>query len=532
MQSRTVTGDPATLHQGVMVNQADVVAFLSSPTAYGSTAQVQRIDTHSSVVFLVGERVFKLKRAVRYDYLDYSTVDRRRECCVAELRLNRRTAPSVYHRVRAVTGDGPGTLTLDGNGAAVEWLVEMSRFDESDVLDGLADRGRLDLAVMPVLARAVAKLHAVAEWRFDHGGRRGMAWVIDGNADGFHEYGQGALDPGVCRQLTTRSHEALELQADRLMARRAQGFVRRCHGDLHLGNVCLLDGQPTLFDCVEFSDQISCIDVLYDLAFLVMDLLHRGLPRHAHAACNEYVVATTDFDGLALLPLFLSVRAAVRAKTSATAARLQGTPAEQERQRQAAREYLHLALSVLDPAPARLVAIGGLSGAGKSVVARELAPAIGAAPGALVLRSDVVRKSLLGVAPAVPLGSEGYAAGVTRRVYRELASRAATAVAAGHSVIVDAVFADPRDRMAIAEAARLTSVPFAGVWLDAPADTRTDRVARRTGDASDATPAVLQEQLARGIGELDWSRVDAAGEREATVRAVESCIGGASASDA
>jgi uncharacterized protein len=527
MHSRTITDDPTRRHQGVTVNQADVIAYLSSPTAYGSTAPIQRIDTHSSVVFLVDERVFKLKRAVRYDYLDYSTVERRRECCMAEVRLNRRTAPSVYHRVRVVTCDGDGTLALDGDGAAVEWLVEMSRFDESDVLDGLAERGTLDLALMPALARAVAKLHAVAEWRFDRGGRRGMAWVIDGNADGFHEYGQGALDPAACRRLTTRTHEMLERHADRLMARRAQGYVRRCHGDLHLRNVCLLDGQPTLFDCIEFSDQISCIDVLYDLAFLVMDLLHRGLPRHAHAVCNEYVVATADVDGLALMPLFLSVRAAVRAKTSATAARLQVTPAEQERQQQAARDYLSLALSALDPAPAKLVAVGGLSGAGKSVVARELAPAIGAAPGALVLRSDVVRKSLLGVAPAIPLGSEGYAAGVTRRVYRELASRAAIAVAAGHSVIVDAVFADPRDRMAIADIARRGSVPFYGVWLDAPVDTRAARVARRTGDASDATPVVLREQLARGIGELDWPHVDAAGEREATARAVKAFVEGA-----
>lgn len=524
MHSRTVLGDPVSRHDGDTANQADVIAFLSSSSAYGSTARIQRIDTHSSVVFLVDERVFKLKRAVRYDYLDYSTVARRRECCLAEIRLNRRTAPSIYHRVRAVTCDEHGTLALDGDGAPVEWLVEMSRFDESAVLDDLAKRGALDLALMPELARAVARLHAVAEWRFDHGGRRGMAWVIDGNADGFHEYGQEILDPAACRRLTTRSHETLEFQADRLMERRAQGYVRRCHGDLHLRNVCLLNGQPTLFDCIEFSDQISCIDVLYDLAFLLMDLLHRGLPRHAHAVCNEYVVATGDLDGLALMPLFLSVRAAVRAKTCATAARLQVTTAEEEREHQAARDYLDVALSALDPAPARLIAIGGLSGAGKSVVAKELAPGIGAAPGAIVLRSDVVRKSLLGVGPATRLGSEGYAAGVTRRVYRELGSRAAAAVAAGHSVIVDAVFADPRDRAAIADVARDASVPFCGVWLDAPVETRAHRVGQRTADASDATPVVLREQLARGIGELDWPNVDAGGERAATARAVMTVV--------
>lgn len=529
MRSTTTACDPHSPRPprpGPTVNQRDIIAFLGSPAAYGSTTgAVERIDTHCSVVFLVDERAFKLKRALQYDYLNYSTVERRRECCLAEVRLNRRTAPSVYHRVRAVTCDANGSLALDGDGPAVEWLVEMSRFDESDVLDGMAERGTLDLALMPELARAVARLHAIAEWRFDHGGRRGMAWVIDGNADGFHDYGPGVLDPAACLRLTTRSHEALSHQADRLMTRRAEGFVRRCHGDLHLRNVCLLEGRPTLFDCIEFSDQIVCIDVLYDLAFLVMDLLHRGLGQHAHAVCNEYVTATADLDGLALMPLFLSVRAAVRAKTSATAARLQSTPTAQAMQRQAAQDYLTLALSLIDPAPARLVAIGGLSGVGKSVVAKRLAPTIGAAPGALVLRSDVIRKSLLAVGPADRLGSEGYTAGVTRSVYRELAVRATTAAAAGHSVIVDAVFADPSDRVVIADVARTTGVPFTGVWLDAPVDTRADRIVRRSGDVSDATPAVLREQLARDIGNLDWARVDAAGERDATARAVEACVG-------
>lgn len=524
MHSRTTTAAAARHPAEATVNQAAVVAFLSSPAAYGATGTVERIDTHTSVVFLVDDRVFKLKRALQYDYLDYSTVERRRECCLAELRLNRRTAPSLYRQVVAVTRHGTGSFELGGNGQAVEWLVEMSRFDESTLLDGLAERGTLSLTLMPELARAVARLHAIAEWRFDHGGRRGMAWVIDGNADGFHEYGPGALDAADCRRLTTSSHATLDRQADRLMARRAQGFVRRCHGDLHLRNVCLLDGRPTLFDCIEFSDDIACIDVLYDLAFLVMDLLHRGLPQHAQELCNEYVTATSDIDGLALMPLFLSVRAAVRAKTSATAARLQPTPDAQARERQTAQDYLDLALSALDPVPARLVAIGGLSGTGKSVTARHVAPRIGAAPGALVLRSDVVRKSLLGVPAADRLGSDGYTEGVTRRVYRELAARAATAVAAGRAVIVDAVFADPRDRMVIAEVARVADVPFSGVWLDAPIDTRIDRIERRSGDVSDATPAVLREQLSRSLGQLDWARVDGAGERDATARAVQAVV--------
>jgi predicted kinase len=303
------------------------------------------------------------------------------------------------------------------------------------------------------------------------------------------------------------------------MRRRPQGFVRRCHGDLHLRTVCLINGQPTLFDCIEFSDAVACIDVIYDLAFLVMDLLHRGLGRHAQVVYNEYVAATGDLDGLALLPLFLSALAAVRAKTSATAAKLESDATRRSRRCDEARSYLELALTLIAPPAPRLVAIGGLSGTGKSTLARQLAPGLGAAPGALVLRSDLIRKSLLGAHPLDRLGSEGYTEGMTRSVYRELADRATRATAAGRTVIVDAVFADPRDRSVIAEVATTLDVPFTGVWLEAPLDTRAARVAARRHDVSDATPAILREQLARDIGELSWPTLDAGLGGDALARA-------------
>ena len=501
-------------------DQRQTIALLSTPSTYGPDVDaVQRIDTHSAIVFLAGDRAYKLKRAVRYDYLDFSTLESRLRACADEVRLNRRTAPGLYLGSRPITRELDGALELDGRGAVVDWVVEMVRFDESAVFDRMAECGTLDPALMPPLARAIARLHAVAEWRFDHGGRRGMAWVIDGNADGFAEYGPGVLDTTACRRLTDLSHEMLERQADHLMARRPRGFVRRCHGDLHLRNVCLIDGRPTLFDCVEFSDEVACIDVLYDLAFLLMDLLHRQLRPHAHLVYNEYVTATDDLDGLALLPLFLSARAAVKAKTSATAARLQSDPMEQAALGEAARAYLDLALALIVPAPARLIAVGGLSGTGKSTLARRLAPELGAPPGALVLRSDIVRKSLLGVRPMERLGSEGYTEGVTRSVYRKLAERAAVATGGGCTVVIDAVFGDPRDRAVIADVARTAGVPFLGLWLEAPADLRGARVAARRDDVSDATQAVLREQLSRDVGEIDWVRLDAASDETAVVRA-------------
>ena len=506
-------------------DQRLTIALLSTPSTYGpGVNEVRRIDTHSAIVFLAGDRAYKLKRAVRYDYLDFSTLESRLRACADEVRLNRRTAPDLYLGSRPITCGPDGALELDGGGAVVDWVVEMVRFAESAVFDRLAEQGQLNVALMPPLARAVARLHAVAEWRFDHGGRRGMAWVIDGNADGFAEYGPGLLDPTACRQLTDRSHAMLERQANRLMARRPQGFVRRCHGDLHLRNVCLIDGRPTLFDCIEFSDAVACIDVLYDLAFLLMDLLHRNLGTHAHAVYNEYVTVTDDLDGLALLPLFLSARAAVKAKTSATAARFQSDPADQAALGRAAHEYLDLALSLIEPAPARLIAVGGLSGAGKSTLAKRLAPGLGALPGALVLRSDLVRKSLLGVRPMARLGSEGYAEGVTRSVYRKLAERATIATGGGRTVLVDAVFADPRDRAVIAGVARAVGVPFTGLWLEAPADVRGVRVTERRDDVSDATQAVLREQLGRDVGEMDWARLDTASDEATVAGAAEALL--------
>ena len=206
--------------------------------------------------------------------------------------------------------------------------------------------------------------------------------------------------------------------------RRASGFVRQCHGDLHLRNIVLLDGRPTLFDGVEFNDKIACTDVLYDLAFLLMDLWRRGLPRHANAVWNRYLSDTGDLDGLSLLPLFLSCRAAVRAKTSATAARLQPDARRGNELQALAREYLAMAERLLHPPRPCLVAVGGFSGTGKSTLALGLAPSVGAVPGAVVIRSDEIRKRLSGVSPLDRLGPEGYSSEMSERVYATVAERA------------------------------------------------------------------------------------------------------------
>jgi aminoglycoside phosphotransferase family enzyme/predicted kinase len=491
-------------------NQTLVIDLLAAPSTHGG-ATVERIDTHGSIVFLAGARAYKLKRAVRFDYLDFSTPERRRTLCEAEVRLNRRTAPTLYRGVVAVTCEDDGSYALGGNGSPVDWLVEMNRFPQEALFDRLASVGALDIELMSPLAAAIADFHKSAEPRSDHGGEAGMSWVIDGNAAGFTEFGRPCLDPSAASRVTEDSRRELGCRAEVLERRRQSGFVRQCHGDLHLRNIVVVDGRPTLFDGVEFNDEISCTDVFYDLAFLLMDLWRRRLPRHANTVWNRYLVETADFEGVSLVPLFLSCRAAVRAKTSATAAQLQHDAQRRSELESMAREYLATAEQFLRPPHPCLVAVGGLSGSGKSTLALRLAPSIGAVPGAVVLRSDETRKRLCGVPLLQRLGPEGYSSHVSERVYSTVAEQAALVLRAGHSVVVDAVYARAADRRVIEQVAEAASVPFIGLWLDAPESLLIDRTAQRRNDASDADTNVVRMQRAQDLGDIRWSRLDASG---------------------
>jgi len=508
-------------------DQSNVVAFLSSPSTHAGAA-VERIDTHASIVFLAGEHAWKLKRAVRYAYLDYSTANHRQAMCEAEVQINRRTAPALYRSVTAVTRQADGSLAIAGGGTPVDWLVEMARFDQSALFDRLAATGLLPLQLMGSLAHTIANFHRLADSRANYGGWDAMRRVIDGNAAGFAAEGAGVLEPAKWAKLTDRSRFAVDRAGVLLDQRREDGLVRHCHGDLHLRNIVLLGGQPTLFDAIEFNDEISSIDVLYDLAFLLMDLWHRGLPRHANALWNGYLADSGDLDGLALMPLFLSCRAAIMAKTTATAANLH-TDAGRRTQLQAlANDYLDMADALLQPSPRRLIAVGGLSGSGKSTLAMALAPSVGAAPGAVVIRSDEIRKRQCGVKPLARLGPEGYTTEVTRRVYASVMERADEAVRGGYVAIADAVFAQPADREAIQCVARAAGVPFTGLWLEAPAALRVSRVEGRGPDVSDAGPDVIRRQLEYRLDSLQWHHLDASGTRQQLCDAAAVFVGGQS----
>lgn len=511
-------------------SQSDVIAFLSRPQTFGLNAPVERIETHISVVFLAGDHVFKLKREVRFPYLDFSTLDRRRQACEAEILLNRRTAPDLYERVAAVTREAGGTLALDGAGEAVDYVVVMRRFDQATLFDRLAADNKLDGELLDRLTDRIAEFHRGAEKRLDHGGAAGLRAVLDQNAAAFVRHGEAVFDKAIVAELAAAEKGAFAALADQLEDRRQNGFVRHCHGDLHLRNICLWQGEPTLFDAIEFSEGIACVDVGYDLAFLLMDLIRRDLGGAANRVLNRYLMRSGDLGALAPMRLFLSCRAALRAHIAADAARAVRDATARAAQLAEARAYLHLALDLLAQAPARLIAVGGLSGTGKSTLARLLAPTIASVPGAVILRSDAIRKELLGADPFARLGPEAYTPQVTGRVFAELGRRAAGVLAAGHSVIADAVFGEAAQRTAIASVARQAGYEFSGIWLDARHEILAARVAGRTKDVSDATVAVLEAQRGRIAGpseaeRADWTRVDAAGDPEIVASRALSVLG-------
>jgi uncharacterized protein len=505
--------------------QREVITFLRDSASYGAGVErVDVIETHISLVFLAGEHAYKLKRAVRLPYLDFSNVELRHRACAAELALNRRTAPALYLGLQRIGHDAQGKIGFV-DGPAVDWVVVMRRFDQALLFDALARANRLDGHLIDALADHIARFHEAAEPRPDQGGAAALGEVAETNHQVLAAASGVVFTPDTVEAIHAKWHEALAVAGELLDRRRQAGKVRHCHGDLHLRNICLLDGKPTLFDCLEFSDALASIDILYDLAFLLMDLVYRGFDALANRVLNRYLDRTGEDDGLAAMPLFLSLRAGIRAHVTATALARAASQDEKQKMAEEARRYLELAHRALAPRHRRLVAVGGPSGSGKSTLAAALAPEFGPCPGARLLRSDVTRKLLLGVAPETPLPEDAYTSEIGHRVYDRLRRKAASALAAGYSAIVDAVSLHPAERNSFAEVARAAGAPFFGLWLDAAPAAMAERIRTRRNDASDATPAVLDRQLDHDPGPIDWLRLDAGGDPEKTLAAARRALG-------
>lgn len=462
--------------------QAEAAAFLAA------RAGAAPVETHISAVFVGPDTAWKMKKAVALGFLDFTRIEDRARFCERELELNRPHAPGIYRDVVPLTRGPDGALREGGDGPAVEWVLRMAPVPEGDFLDRVAPTP----ALLDAVADAVAAMHPAAP-RAEVDAPAALGRILEGNVPSALRAG---LDAARVEAWAASARAELARIAPALAARGAEGFVRRCHGDLHLGNICLWDGRPTLFDALEFDEALATIDVGYDLAFLLMDLDLRHGRAAANRVLNRYVARTGDAGLVAGLPLWLSLRAMIRAHVEAA------------RGRDAA-ALLAAAEAHLRPAPARLIAVGGLQGTGKSTLARALAPALGRCPGALVLRTDEARKRRFGLVPEQRLPPEAYAEEVSRAVHAEVFAMARAALAAGHCAVIDAVFLDPRQRAAAEDVARGAGLRFDGVWLEAPLDVLRARIAARRGDASDADEAVLLRAAAVDPGAITWHRIAA-----------------------
>jgi hypothetical protein len=501
-----------------------MAAFLADPATHGG-AKTQRIDTHTAAVVVAGDRAWKLRRQVDYGWLDYSTRARRRHCAEREIALNSGTAPGLYLGLGGIVPEGSGWRLVEPGDLPenAEPVVVMRRFRQRDLFDRMAAAGRLTPELMRATGRAVADMHKAAP------GREGMGRLPAFAGRETNELAQLADLLGA-EAVATFSAE-VQARAEAHAGLAARRGARRCHGDLHLRNIVLWQGRPAPFDCIDFNDAFTDIDPLYDLAFLAMDLDHRGhgeLAVEVFNAWAERMAAEpgadvgTAYGGLALMPFFKACRAGIRAKVGALALRGRD-PEACAAERVEARAYLALAIRYLTAAPPpRLIAVGGLSGSGKSTLAWLLAGRLGA----VVLRSDAIRKGFWGVEQTEKLPDQAYAAEVTERVYRAMLERARMALAGGAAVILDAAHLRTEERDRAGALAAEAGVPFEGIWLDAPVERLKARVTARAADASDADAGVVEQQTGYDLGPIRWQRLAAEGSPAAVADMAMAALAG------
>jgi aminoglycoside phosphotransferase family enzyme/predicted kinase len=504
--------------------QAQLVEALRQAEAGSSLRPPHVIETHISYVLLTGRHAYKIKKAVRLGFLDYSTLASRRRYCELELRLNRRLAPAIYLDVVAITGI-PKHPTVGGDGPVLEYAVRMREFPQEALLSHMLQQGSVTPAHIDDLAARVAAFHrAVAVAPPD--GPFGIPHVVfDLAMANFAETRPILATPSdvdALDALRDWTRREFDVRAADLEGRRRDGFIRECHGDLHLGNIALVDGEMTVFDCIEFNDEMRWIDVLSEAAFTVMDLQDRGRPDFAFRFLTAYLEHTGDYEGLDLLRFYLVYRAMVRAKVAAI--RREQSPAD-DGLLDESRAYLRLAAGLAGSTRPALVIMNGPSGSGKTTCAEILLERLGA----IRVRTDVERKRLHGLGVAAssssPLGEGLYGTAETDRTYQAVRMTARRTVLAGFTAIVDGSFLRRRHRELLRDTAATLRIPFLIVaCTGAPATFRarvTERL-RRGADASEAGPAVLERQLSTleplGPDELAntvvWHTGAPAGDRE------------------
>lgn len=481
--------------------QAEVAAFLRD------LAGAEPAETHISLVFIGPDTVWKLKKAVRLSFLDFSSLEARRHFTHRELELNKNAAPGLYRDVVPIVRRTDGTLGFgepDGD-QVIDWVLRMARVPKGDFLDVIAATGGLTAELLDALGDAVAAFHRSLPPAVGTDTVAAMRRVAEGNVVAAHDAG---LPDKAVNRWRADILSAFDDVAPWLAQRQRDGWTRRAHGDLHLGNLCLWQSKPVPFDALEFDEAMATIDVGYDLAFLLMDLDQRVSRAAANRVLNRYVARTGDAALTRGLRLFLSLRAMIRAHVEA-----------KRGNSETAQRYLAAAAHYLNRTPPVIVAVGGLPGTGKSTLARALAPELGNAPGALVLRSDEIRKRQHGVAPEQRLPPSAYSDAASDAVFAELAELARETASGGHSVVADATFIDPRHRAILAAAAHAAGVTLLGLWLEAPLPELEARITARERDASDATVAVLRAASATHPTAGDWRPIDASDAATALTQA-------------
>lgn len=475
--------------------QARLTKSLIQNGATGHPAEhIQFTETHISRLIITPDIVLKLKKPVNFGFLDFSTLEKRKTCCEAEVRFNSRLSPQLYLGVVAIDANG----RLDSGAAPVEYAVKMQRFDENGMLDRMLDAGLISASDIICLADDIGRFHAdapvVPDSRF--GAPRSVSHWFDEN---FEQIGPLLQDDDLIEQLQTLqawgSKQELAL-APLMEARQADGFIRECHGDLHPGNIVLHDEAFLLFDCIEFNDELRCIDVISDAAFLMMDLLHRGRTDLAYAFLDRYLQVTGDYAALPLLRFYIAYRALVRAKVALLTLQQTEDDAKPALLQNYTR-YAALAENVSRFETPRLIITRGLSGSGKTTYAR----AVSRLSAMICLRSDTERKRLAGLEETADsrsgVGDGIYTAEFNDLTYQRLAELAGLCLASGFSVVVDATFLEKYRRDVFAELARNHGADFYILNLFAPLaelESRIEKRRRQGSDASEADVSVLRAQ--------------------------------------
>ncbi|UZR28350.1 bifunctional aminoglycoside phosphotransferase/ATP-binding protein [Methylococcus mesophilus] len=457
-------------------------------------SDIRLIETHISWVFLTGTYAYKVKKPVDFGFLDFSTLELRLRFCEEELRLNRRLAPEIYLAVCPIAGS-PQTPRIEGEGSPFEYAVKMRQFAEGSLLADVAAAQALTADHIGALARLVAEFHCAIPQSGSEDDYGSLSSIRRATMDNFTHIEailppeHVARDIARLRESARRDHETLE---GVFCARKREGYVRECHGDLHLANIALIDGKPVPFDAIEFNPELRWIDVISELAFVAMDLEARGLTRLAAKLVNGYLSITGDYGGMVLWDYYRRYRAMVRAKIAALTWEHTAQDAARDAHLAGFRSYVDYALSLLPDRPARLILMHGVSGSGKTHVAAQLAEETGA----IMIRSDVERKRLASRCRADP--AQVYLPAFTRTTYDRLLELAAPLLHAGLSVILDATFLERRYRDDARRVADTSGAGFAIIAMDAPEATLRERIRARQragADPSDADLDVLEQQL-------------------------------------